>query len=277
MRILACCLLALLVATTFTTANAVERSWIQIHYAPEVQADTRGHVEGAVDLVADMLTEYKLTLLRKITVVVTSDQESYMKALITLGGFTIEKAKATAEHSSGISLGSKPLILIKGTQALQTNRSEVYRVLPHEIFHQVQTQFGHQNTAVWMTEAAPELFQIFARERAGFDSVQTSVNRTAVSIIKANAIPSAQQLITTNYENFTALSYQGYPVYAMSLVMLYHLAGKDQFDPVLQYYRLLNSGMKPENAFVALFRRPQSIFATEMDKVFSTLRQSRSQ
>lgn len=276
MRIAVCCLLILCLSLSLGTASAAQRSWIQIHYDPEVSAQTRNHIENAVDLVADMLTEYKLTLMQKITVIVTSDKESYFKALVAYGQ-TMEKAKATAEHTAGISFSNKSIILLKGSPALHASRNEVFRVLPHEVFHQVQTQFGHQTTATWMMEASPELFQLLARERAGLEKMQDGINRAATRIFKAKSIPSAQQLMSTNYDTFSSLSHQGFPVYEMSLLMLYHLTTKDQFEPVLQYYRLLNSGMKPENAFVALFRKPQLVFAMEMDNVFSTLRKVRPQ
>ena len=81
--------------------------------------------------------------------------------------------------------------------------------------------------------------------------------------------------MSSNYADFSALSRQGYPVYQMSLLMLHQLTGKD-FEAVLQYYRLLNQGMSAESAFVALFRRPQSIFAIEMDQYFAKLREKRS-
>ena len=277
MKVTVCSLLIICLCLTVGSAHAAQRSWVQIHYDPEVSAQARDHVENAVDLVADMLTEYKIPLMQKISVIVTSDKDSYFKALVSYGGQTLEKAKVTAEHTAGISFSAKSLILIKGTPALHTNRSEVFRVLPHEVFHQVQSQFGHQATATWMMEASPELFQLLARERAGLELVQDGINKAATRIFRAKSIPSTQQLMSSNYDTFSSLSHQGFPVYEMSLLMLYNLTSKDQFEPVLQYYRLLNSGMRPENAFVALFRKPQLVFAMEMDKLFAALRQPRSQ
>ena len=276
MRVSICLLIVLCISLIFGTVDAAQRSWIQVHYDPEVSAQTRDHIENAVDVVADMLTEYKLPLMQKITVIVTSDKDSYLKALVAYGQ-TLEKAKVTAEHTAGISFNAKAVILLKGSPALHASKNEVFRVLPHEVFHQVQSQFGHQITATWMMEASPELFQLLARERVGLEQVQDGINKAATRIFRANSIPSAQQLMDSNYDTFSSLSHQGFPVYEMSLVMLYHLTARDQFEPVLQYYRLLNSGMKPENAFVALFRKPQLVFSMEMDKLFSSLRQNRPQ
>ena len=254
-------------------AQAAERSWLQVHYDPDVAAQTRTHVESAADLIADMLTEYRLPLRQPITVLVTADQATYEKALLQFG-FSAEKARQTAQHTAGVSLGNRPLILLKGTPALQNSRAEVFRVLPHEVFHQVQNQFGRQTSANWMVEAAPELFQIFAREKAGLEELAPALGKTAFRVFVANSIPSAQQLMSYQYEEFAALARQGHPVYQMSLLMLFQLTNKD-FEPVLQYYRLLNQGMKPDSAFVALFRRPQSMFATEMDQYFAKLREKR--
>ena len=260
-------------AAPLPLAQAAERNWLRVQYDPDVSAQTRTHVEAAVDLVANMLTEYKLPLRNPITVLVTADAATYEKLLLQYG-YSAEVSGKTAQFSSGVSLGNRPIILLKGTSALHTKRDEVYRVLPHEVFHQVQSQFGRQTTASWMVEAAPELFQVIAREKAGLEEVKLSLAKTAMRVFSAKSIPSAQQLMTPNYADFSALSRQGYPVYQMSLLMLHHLTGPD-FEAVLQYYRLLNQGMSAERAFVALFRRPQAIFAAEMDQYFAKLREKR--
>ena len=260
-------------AAPLPLAQAAERNWLRVQYDPDVSAQTRTHVEAAVDLVANMLTEYKLPLRNPITVLVTADAATYEKLLLQYG-YSAEVSRKTAQFSSGVSLGNRPIILLKGTSALHTRRDEVYRVLPHEVFHQVQSQFGRQTTASWMVEAAPELFQVIAREKAGLEEVKLSLAKTAMRVFAAKSIPSAQQLMTPNYADFSALSRQGYPVYQMSLLMLHHLTGPD-FEAVLQYYRLLNQGMSADKAFVALFRRPQAIFAAEMDQYFAKLREKR--
>ena len=260
-------------AAPLPLAQAAERNWLRVQYDPDVSAQTRTHVEAAVDLVANMLTEYKLPLRNPITVLVTADAATYEKSLLQYG-ISAEEARKKAQFTSGTSLGYRPIILLKGTTELQTKRDEVYRVLPHEVFHQVQYQFGRQPTATWMVEAAPELFQVIAREKAGLEEVKLSLAKTAMRVFSAKSIPSAQQLMTPNYADFSALSRQGYPVYQMSLLMLHHLTGPD-FEAVLQYYRLLNQGMSADKAFVALFRRPQAIFAAEMDQYFAKLREKR--
>ena len=260
-------------AAPLPLAQAAERNWLRVQYDPDVSAQTRTHVEAAVDLVANMLTEYKLPLRNPITVLVTADAATYEKLLLQYG-YSAEVSRKTAQFSSGVSLGNRPIILLKGTSALHTKRDEVYRVLPHEVFHQVQSQFGRQTTASWMVEAAPELFQVIAREKAGLEEVKLSLAKTAMRVFSAKSIPSAQQLMTPNYADFSALSRQGYPVYQMSLLMLHHLTGPD-FEAVLQYYRLHNQGMSADKAFVELFRRPQAIFAAEMDQYFAKLREKK--
>lgn len=261
------------VVVPLPSVNAAERSWLRVQYDPDVSAQTRTHVEAAVDLVADMLTEYKLPLRNPISVLVTADAVTYEKTLLQYGT-AAEEARKLAQYTSGVSLGNRPIILLKGTKALHNKRDEVYRVLPHEVFHQVQSQFGRQTTANWMVEAAPELFQVIAREKAGLEKADSALAKTALWVFAAKSIPSAQQLMTPNYSVFSTLARQGYPVYQMSLLMLHHLTGTD-FEAVLQYYRLLNQGMSADRAFVALFRRPQAIFAAEMDQYFAKLREKR--
>ena len=95
-------------------AQAAERSWLQVHYDPDVAAQTRTHVEAAADLIADMLTEYRLPLRQPITVLVTADPATYEKTLLQFG-FSAEKARQTAQHTAGVSLGNRPMILLKGS------------------------------------------------------------------------------------------------------------------------------------------------------------------
>jgi hypothetical protein len=260
-------------AAPLPSVQAAERNWLRVQYDPDVPAQTRVHVEAAIDLVADMLTEYKLPLRNAITVLVTADQATYEK-LLQQYGYSAEESRKTAQFSAGVSLGNRPIILLKGTAALQTKRDEVYRVLPHEVFHQVQRQFGRQTTASWMVEAAPELFQVIVREKSGLEKADSALAKTALRVFAAKSIPSAQQLMTPKYADFSVLAQQGYPVYQMSLLMLHHLTGPD-FEAVLQYYRLLNQGMSADKAFVALFRRPQAFFAAEMDQYFAKLRENK--
>jgi len=267
-------LVSLLLLFVWAAPVFAERSWVQVHYDTGVPAQTKASVESALDVIADMLTEYKLPLRKKTTVIVSADSDSYIKALM-LYGYSLEKATLAAKHTSGISLGDRPIILLKGSPSLHAKRDEVFRVLPHEMFHQVQNQFGKQTTAVWMVEAAPELFQILVRERAGLGTLKSELNKTALRVFTAKSIPSAQQLMTPKYADFSALSRQRFPVYQMSLLMLYELTKDHKFEPVLQYYRLLNDGLKPESAFAALFGKPQFVFAAEMDQLFSELRKNR--
>ncbi len=269
-------ILLLLFASVCSTAWSADRSWVSIHYDPEVSAQTKQNVEVALNVIADMLTGYKLPLKDKVTVVVTADKESYLKALVFYG-YSVESARLTAETSAGVSLNNRAIILLKGSTALHSNPREVFRVLPHELFHQIQSQFGRTRSAPWMTEAAPELFRILAQDRAGFNTVDTLIDAEAQAIYTANSLPSVRQLMNTEYTAFIALSRQGFPVYQMSLIMLYYLTKEEKFEPVLQYYRLLNNGLQPAVAFEAIFRRPQFVFAEEMDKVFAELKRSKPQ
>ena len=134
-------------AAPLPLAQAAERNWLRVQYDPDVSAQTRTHVEAAVDLVANMLTEYKLPLRNPITVLVTADAATYEKLLLQYG-YSAEVSRKTAQFSSGVSLGNRPIILLKGTSALHTKRDEVYRVLPHEVFHQVQYPSLHDEIYV---------------------------------------------------------------------------------------------------------------------------------
>ena len=70
---LAMLMLVMCGACPLPAAQAAERSWLQIHYDPDVPQQTRNHVETAADLIADMLTEYRLPLRQAITAAQSRD------------------------------------------------------------------------------------------------------------------------------------------------------------------------------------------------------------
>lgn len=269
--------LAVLIAATLLTAAtpalAAERSWVRVTYPPDALQGLRDNVEACLDTVADLLGEYRIYLPQTVTVVVTADHEGYVRALMSYG-YTREAAEKTAHHSSGISLSLRPVILLKGTDALKSNRQEVYRVLPHELFHQVQRQWGRLDTVNWMVEAAPELFQIKAADRAGIIPAAVNIAYQQQRVIRAKAVPSARQLGSKDYKTFSALSAQGYPVYAMSTLMLHRLVEDGGFDKIVYYYKLLHHGGDPDRTFLSVFNVPMAWFLGEADKYFTTLRQS---
>ena len=82
-------------AAPLPLAQAAERSWLRVQYDPDVSAQTRTHVEAAVDLVADMLTEFRLPLRNPITVLVTADAATYEKSLLQYG-ISAEEARKKA-------------------------------------------------------------------------------------------------------------------------------------------------------------------------------------
>jgi hypothetical protein len=260
-----------LVAAFAAPAAAAERSWVKVACQPDVPAAARDNIEAALDTIADLLGEYRIYLTQTVTVVVSDGPEGYVRALMSYG-YTREAAEEKAKHTAGISLNQRPVIILKGSPALMGDRQEVYRVLPHELFHQVQRQWGRLDTVNWMVEAAPELFRIKAADRAGFAPAAVFLGLEQLKIRRAQAIPSAHQLASKNYAAFSSLASKGYPVYPMATLMLAKLVEDGGFDKVIYFYQLLHHGSDPDKAFLSVFRAPMGMFLTDMDTYFASLR-----
>ena len=265
-------LTAILILVAAVPALAAERSWVTVIYDPSAPQQLRDNVEASLDTVADLLADYRIYLTRPITVIVSADHEGYVRALMSYG-YTREKAEQTAKQSAGVSLGQRPVILLKGSDALKRDRQEVYRVLPHELFHQVQSQWGKLGTVNWMVEAAPELFRIKASEKAGFAPAGVFLAMEQLRVKHAKVIPSAAELASKNYAAFSSLAGKGYPVYAMSTLMLNKLVEDAGFDKVVYFYQQLHHGADPDKAFLNTFRVPMGWFTRDMDAYFASLRQ----
>ena len=269
--LLAMLALFMLLAAAGGPAYAAERSWVKVVCQPDVPAATRDNIEAALDTVADLFADYRIYLPQAVTVVVSDGPEGYVRAIMNYG-YTREAAEEKAKHTAGISLNQRPVIIIKGSPALMRDRQEVYRVLPHELFHQAQRQWGRLGTVNWMVEAAPELFRIKASERAGFAPAAVLLAFEQMKIRRASAIPSAHQLASKDYSAFSGLAAKGFPVYPMATLMLAKLADDAGFDKVVYFYQLLHYGSDPDKAFLSVFRVPMAMFLTDMDTYFASLR-----
>jgi hypothetical protein len=264
-------IIGLCLALASLPAAAAERSWIKVQYRLDPPPALIANLENCLDTVADLLSDYRIYLPQPMTVVVTADPEGYIQALVSYG-FTRQDAEKRAQYTAAVSLGSRPVIVIKGSEALVKNKQEVYRVLPHEIFHQVQRQWARLNTVTWMVEGAPELFRIKATERAGIAPAAVLLALEQQRVRHAKMIPSAHEIGSQDYTVFSGLAAKGYPVYPMSTVMLGKLADDAGFDKVVYFYQQLHHGVSPDKAFESVFRVPMKWFLTDMDRYFSELR-----
>ena len=246
-------------------------NWCDLVYDADVPPKAREHIAKALDTTADLLVKYNIALPKKITVVVTADSESYVKALMLYGKESRTKAEEHAEYSGGISLGDKSIIILKGTPQLNANPAESFRVLPHEIFHQVQRQYGKTSTVNWLVEGTPEAFQFTAREVAGFGTVRDYIRQAEEKIRQSPEIPDARQLADYKYHNYTSLVQKGYPAYTMSVIMATRLVQDNGFENIIFFYQLLHKGIAPDKAFLAAFRVPMAWFLSDMNEFFDKL------
>ena len=249
---------------------AAERSWVKVLYTNEASPEMTRNVEDCLDTVADLLGQYHIYLPQPISVIVTADSANYITVLMSYG-YTQEAAERTDKNSAAVSLSQYPIIVLKGTTALKEKKQEMYRVLPHEIFHQVQRQWAKLRTVTWMVEGAPELFRMKASEQAGMAPMAVYLAVEQNRIKQAKILPSAHQIGHQDYTVFSNLAAKGYPVYSMSTVMMAKLAEAAGFDKVVYFYQQLHYGVDPDKAFLSVFRVPMGYFLDDMDRYFGEI------
>ena len=262
--------IALAVIFSPCQAEAAERSWVKVRYTDEASSVMAKNVEDCLDTVADLLGQYHIYLSQPITVIVTGDSAGYINVLRSYG-YTPEAAERADKNTAAVSLNNLPVIIVKGTASLKEKKQEVYRVLPHEIFHQVQRQWAKLRTVTWMVEGAPELFRMKASEQAGLvpTAVYLAVEQNRIK--QAKVLPSAHQIGHKDYTVFSSLSAKGYPVYSMSTVMMAKLVEAAGFDKVVYFYQQLHYGVDPDKAFLSVFRVPMRYFLDDMDRYFEEI------
>jgi len=268
----------------FGTAWA--ESWGKLVYDTEVSSQTKEKFQKAVDALDKLFTKYKIVLRDPVTVVVTADSESFIRALMS----HCNLSRAEAEHKAktpvqGVSC-IKAAIVIRSLPARQLTPQgtsypvndpiEGFRTLPHELFHQVQNQYSGVQTVSWLSEGPPELFKFMALDAAGIRRVTDSVKLAEQAIRRAATIPDTRQLGTNDYKTWQSLAQQGYPVYHMAVVMTYRLVGDNGFEKVIFFRQLLHNlhkGDNPDKAFVTAFGVQMSDFLADMNDYFNRLAQ----
>jgi hypothetical protein len=277
-------IILLVLIPAFSTAWAV--SWGTLVYDTEVPIETKENLQKAVDTVDQLFTKYKIVLSTPITMVVAgNDAESYIRAQMVYG----HQSRAAAEQATKlITLGvsvEQPLVIIRyypmrqltpqGTSYQVHNLEEGFTILPHEVFHQVQKQYGRRYMVNWLVEGPPDLFRFIAEETAGIRSVTDSVQRIERAIRRAAVIPDAKQLASYDYKDWISLMQQKYPVYSMAVLMTYRLVEDKGFEKLINFYQLLHDGKDPDKAFIAAFGMPMSKFLADMNDYFNKLRSNR--
>lgn len=263
-------LISLLLMVVFS-AHASAASWAEIIYDAGVPPKTRENVERAINAVDEKLTQYQIYLRYNIKIVVTANYDSFLAAWMRYGEMSRAEAEKGVKGSAGASVGHKPIILIRGRRALNENPEEAFRLLPHEIFHQLQSQ-GYGKTLVpWLTEGSADFFMLGVLDTAGFGKVDDFIREAEDRICQVPAILDVRELADYNYQSYTALAQKGYPVYEMSAVMAARLVQDNGFEKILLFYQLLHQGTARNKAFLTAFRLPSAQFLSEMNAYFATL------
>ena len=256
-------------------------SWVDLIYDQEVPSQTKENFQKSFDAVKALLTKYKIVLSNPTTIVVTgNDAESYIRALMVYA----HVSRAVAEDkvrlvALGQSVTGVPIIVIRwtptrqstgqGTSYLVNNPEEGFRVLPHEVFHQVENQGSPIRAVNWLKEGPAELFKLMALETAGIRRVTDSVQQYEQVIRRAAEIPDPRQLASYDYKTWVSLSRQKYPVYYMAALMTYRLVGDTGFEKMILFYQLLHNGNDPDKAFIIAFGVQMADFLNDMNAYFS--------
>lgn len=244
----------------------------ELVYDANVPPNTQRYVAKAVDTVDNLLSKYKVVLSNRITIVVTTDTEGFIQALMLYDNESRSNAEKHAEISKGGSIGLKSIIIVRGSPKLNSYPGEAVRVVSHEVFHQVQYQGHIAKRIPFLDEGSAELFSLEALESARIiGTVDNTIHGAAEQKIReAPAIPDVREL--AYHPNIKPLMQKGYPIYPMSVVMAYRLVQDNGFENIILYYQLLQNGTDPDKAFLTAFRVPMASFLSDMNTYFAKLR-----
>lgn len=150
--------------------------------------------------------------------------------------------------------------------------AKAYKVLSHELFHQVQNQYGKTYPAAWLAEGSADLFSLLVMEEAGVAKAEDHLRVATERVVQAKSVPDVHQLAGKDPQQFNALSQQDEPVYLMSLVMVSRLIGGKDFAKVAKFYQLLNGGQDVDGAFREAFGTTMKAFLDESNTHFASIR-----
>lgn len=182
-----------------------------------------------------------------------------------------------AETTDATSLGGRPVVILKGTPALERYPSASYRTLPHEIFHRVQHIYGaNPKTApAWFLEGTTEFFRYQAMDYAGLQTEQLNrkeaLSRLAIQYerSKQSLMPLSSLLSYTEWENELAREESErkvpfrqiiYPYAALSVIRL----TQDHFLKIAAVLKLMKAGENFDQAFQTIFNSTVSDFEQSM-------------
>ena len=228
------------------------------------------NINLALNTTSEMIKDYGFVLNERINVVLTSDKEDYKNALIEYFHYSEPLADKEANISAGESSTKAALIIIKGSERLDKYKAEAFRVLPHEIFHQVQRQYGKQkNVPIWFEEGTPEAFRYIAQVRAGITSkeiaFQDPLARLNVYVkLTHNSLPNPETLNEATWRDCMS---KKVPVYPLATLMVLHLT-VDDFSKIQEVYRLMHENVPWSRAFTEVFDvTPNDFYKDVMEKI----------
>lgn len=233
----------------------------------------RQAVRKAAGISFGLLGRYKIPLNFQMTVRVSADEAGFIQALRPIyPQMGEEEIKAYGKSISGCSYDKMNLILIKGKTVTADDPTAAFNALPHELFHQVQNQYGKIYSGSWLAEGTAELFRLIALEEAGLGPVDGRIHYAVEQVKRQKSIPDTYQLASSNNNQFKFLSEQGQPVYQMSLIMVSRLVDGKDFNRVARFYQLLGESGDLDSAFNKTFEMPLNVYLNNANDYFKSLR-----
>ncbi|MEO1783624.1 hypothetical protein V4762_00955 [Thermodesulfobium sp. 4217-1] len=228
------------------------------------------NINLALNTTSEMIKDYGFVLNERINVVITSDKEDYKNALIEYFHYSEALAEKEASISGGESSTKEPIVIIRGSDRLDKYKAEAFRVLPHEIFHQIQRQYGKQtNVPIWFEEGTPEAFRYIAQVKAGITSKEIAFQDPLARLnmyvkLTHNSLPNPETLNEATWRDCMS---KKVPVYSLATLMVLHLTG-DNFSKIQEVYRLMHENVSWSRAFTEVFDvTPNDFYKDVMEKI----------
>ena len=259
------CLLTLLLLTGCVSAapdKAPPSLLISIESGDGITLEETADFQQAARATTAYYQEQGLQLKKPVTLVLTRNRQAFLTESITrfkVSELEVHKAAKAVDALAGDHL------IVFNVDGTPTTRQRVF-ILAHELTHQYQRELAGANAdgVKWMLEGMAEAVGAQLVARAGFFSVPQYKANWQTGIAMSPQKPFLNELRTSSGWSNSLTTYGGpltYKTAGLATLILLERYGTPKF---LAYFRELNRGSTPEEAFRKAFDLDMGQFENEI-------------
>lgn len=195
-------------------------------------------------------TIYNFVPNKTIKVIVVPDELGYVQVL-QREGHTQEQAIRTAKASAGVSLGSKPIIVICADKNLKYLPR--IKTVAHEMFHQLQWNLkGNAQEHYWLTEGSAKMSEYVLLEWLGEGSLAAH-RQSLVNFLVNTKIKAGPYDLLNGGAQWTSLMEQKMYPYQVSELMTDYMMAQAGKPAIARYFAYLGETHNRDAAFQKAF------------------------